>query len=58
MDGIKVKQDGLAKYIRDLAGEDCSIGLHEIGLNSLSFSLFVYLVPIFFSGVETNTQRH
>ena len=35
MDGIKVKQDGLAKYLRGLVGNDCSIGLHEIGLNSL-----------------------
>ena len=35
MDGIKLKQDGLAKYLRGLVGNDCSIGLHEIGLNSL-----------------------
>ena len=34
MDGIKLKQDGLAKYLRGLAGDDCSLGLHEIGLNS------------------------
>ena len=35
MDGIKLKQDGIAKYLRGLVGNDCSIGLHEIGLNSL-----------------------
>ena len=35
MECIKVKQDGIAKYLRDLVGNDCSIGLHEIGLNSL-----------------------
>jgi len=38
MDGIKVKQDGLAKYLRDLVGDDCSIGLHEIGLNVINLS--------------------
>ena len=38
MRSIKVNQARLTNYWRGLAGPDCSIGLHEIGMNNSNHS--------------------